>query len=194
MSGENAPVGGEAAPAGPDSGGFGEAAEAPEAVGTDVAQDSGPPEESFDPDRAKAKISKANAEAASLRKRLREAEEYKQKWEELENSKKSEIERATDKLTKAEQRALEAEQRAFRMEVALEKGLTTAQAKRLVGNTKEELLADADDLLASFAPKTSEAPSLPEKPREVLRGGGDPTEPPEETNPRKLAALIQRPR
>lgn len=38
----------------------------------------------------------------------------------------------------------------LRYEVALEKGLTKKQAKRLVGNTKEELEADADDLLEEF--------------------------------------------
>lgn len=43
-----------------------------------------------------------------------------------------------------------AEQRALKLEVALEKGLTLVQAKRLVGGTKEELEADADELVKSF--------------------------------------------
>jgi hypothetical protein len=38
----------------------------------------------------------------------------------------------------------------LRLEVALDMGLTAVQAKRLQGNTKEELEADAKDLLDSF--------------------------------------------
>ena len=40
--------------------------------------------------------------------------------------------------------------RLLRLEVAMDKGLTAAQAKRLVGNTKEELETDADELIQSF--------------------------------------------
>jgi hypothetical protein len=43
-----------------------------------------------------------------------------------------------------------AEQRALRAEVANAKGLTPTQAKRLVGETREELEADADELLADI--------------------------------------------
>lgn len=38
----------------------------------------------------------------------------------------------------------------LRLEVALEKGLTAIQAKRLIGETKEDLEEDADALLESF--------------------------------------------
>lgn len=38
----------------------------------------------------------------------------------------------------------------LKLRVALDKGLTLVQAKRLVGETEEELMADADELLASF--------------------------------------------
>ena len=43
-----------------------------------------------------------------------------------------------------------AEQRALRAEIANAKGLTPTQAKRLVGETREELEADADELLADI--------------------------------------------
>jgi hypothetical protein len=42
----------------------------------------------------------------------------------------------------------------FRAEVAHEKGLTAAQARRLVGDTRDELAKDADELLKDF--KTSD--------------------------------------
>jgi hypothetical protein len=38
----------------------------------------------------------------------------------------------------------------LRLKVAIEKGLNKDQLKRLIGNTEEELLKDADELLASF--------------------------------------------
>lgn len=60
--------------------------------------------------------------------------------------------------------ALEAErnaavEQANRAAVAQAKGLTEAQAARLVGSTREELLADADALLASFP--TAPIPKAP---------------------------------
>lgn len=91
---------------------------------------------------------------------------------------------AADKTAELEKRAAEAEQRAMRFEVALDKGLTAVQARRLVGSTIEELAEDADELLASFRPSDTDdggekPPPPPGKPRERLQGGGDPTaEPP----------------
>lgn len=112
--------------------------------GTDADDDQ------FDEARAKAKIAKANSEAANLRKRLKEAEAKAAKLDELEDANKSEIERATEKVTAAEKRAQEAELRALRLEVAADKGLSPAQARRLVGSSKEDLEEDADDLIDTF--------------------------------------------
>jgi len=75
-----------------------------------------------------------------------------QRLEEIENASKTEQQRATEALTAAEKRAAEAEASALRLEIAAEKGLTPAQAKRLVGSSREELEADAEDLLANFKP------------------------------------------
>src|SRR5690606_26093218 len=102
------------------------------------------PEEEFDKDRALEKIRKANSEAKSLRDRNKELEA---KLREYEDANKSESEKTAERLSKAEKTAQEAEARALRLEVALEKGLTAAQARRLVGSTKEELEQDADELL-----------------------------------------------
>lgn len=158
--------------------------------------DNGKPEpEPFDEDRAKAKIAKANQEAKNLRARLKELEPLAAKAKELEDANKTEAEKLSERATAAEQRAQEAELRLMRLEVAADKGLTPAQAKRLVGATREEMEADADDLLATFGPKTDpppKAPRVPGKPTPRLRGGGDPDEEPEETDPRKLADLIRR--
>jgi hypothetical protein len=52
-----------------------------------------------------------------------------------------------DRVAEIERQARESETRALRAEVANAKGLTATQAKRLVGATREELEADADELL-----------------------------------------------
>lgn len=123
-------------------------------------------------------------------------DEYKQKaaeYDKLQESAKSETQRLQDAATLAARNASEAEARAMRLEVAMEKGLTTAQAKRLVGNTKEELEADAEELLESFKPTDDgKGGRPPSRTKEQLRGGSNPTEEAEETDPRKLAAMVHR--
>jgi hypothetical protein len=84
---------------------------------------------------------KANAEAAT-------------KLQQFEDRDKTEAQRLTERAEAAEKRAAEIEVHALRLEVAAEKGLTPAQAKRLVGSTREELDADAAELLDTFKPAT----------------------------------------
>jgi hypothetical protein len=55
-----------------------------------------------------------------------------------------------ERVAEIERQAKESEERALRAEVANAKGLTPTQAKRLVGTTREELEADAADLLADI--------------------------------------------
>ena len=50
----------------------------------------------------------------------------------------------------------QAEKLNLKYDVGAEKGLTLAQAKRLVGDTKEELLADADAFKLEFGDRTGE--------------------------------------
>lgn len=56
-------------------------------------------------------------------------------------------------------------------EVARDRGLTPSQAERLKGSTREELEADADDLLESFKPDPVPKPPGAGRPREALRPG-----------------------
>lgn len=127
----------------------------------------------------------ARREAEKARKdleaRLKELEPLAAKAKQLEDSKKTETEKLGEKLTAAEKRAVEAEQKALRLEVASAKGLTQAQAKRLVGTTKEELEADADELLTSFGGGDTSggkgAGGKGRTPVEKLRPGAMPTQP-----------------
>lgn len=112
---------------------------------------------------------------------------------ELEDRDKSDTQKLTDQVAAAEKRVAEAEARALRLEVATSKGLTPAQAKRLVGTTKDELEADADELVETFgAGKGDPKPPPGGKPTERLQSGGDPTGVPEVTDPKKLAESVPR--
>lgn len=98
--------------------------------------------------REQEKRAKDNAEAA---KRLGEIEE----------AQKSEAQKSADRLAQAEADAGSAASRADRAEIALAKGLTLSQAKRLVGTTREELEADADELLKDIGVQTSQGNRAP---------------------------------
>lgn len=120
-----------------------------------------------------AKLHKANQEAKALRTRLKDAEAKASKFDELEESNKTEAQKLADQATEAGKRAEVAEREVMRLRVAARKGLTEAQAKRLVGDSEDDLEADADDLLASFKPaeEQDDEERPPGRPREALRPG-----------------------
>jgi hypothetical protein len=66
---------------------------------------------------------------------------------------KSDMQKVLDKVAGLETRAEEAERKALVAEVASEQKLTPAQARRLQGSTRDELEADAKDLLEAFGSK-----------------------------------------
>ncbi|MDH2392324.1 hypothetical protein QCN29_26815 [Streptomyces sp. HNM0663] len=136
------------------------------------------------------------AEARKWERLAKTNKDAAEKLAQLEDSKKTETEKLSEKLTTAEKRAVEAESKALRLEVAAAKGLTQAQAKRLVGTTKEELEADADELLASFGPgdtsggKGSGSGNKGRTPVQKLQPGALPT-PPEPTLAEQIKAAEQ---
>lgn len=99
------------------------------------------------PPEVRRALNKANKEAEALRLELKE----------FKDRDKTEAEKVAERAQTAEERATKAESKATRLEVAFEKGLTPAQAKRLVGETREELEADADEILRDFPVKPAEA-------------------------------------
>ncbi len=72
------------------------------------------------------------------------------KLAELEEANKSEIEKAQARAEAAEKELNQSRLEALRAQVALDMKLTPSQAKRLVGATREELEADATELLADL--------------------------------------------
>ena len=90
----------------------------------------------------------------------------------MEDADKSEVQKLTDKATLSDKAAVDAKHELARLRVAMRKNLTEAQAKRLIGTTEEELEADADELLASFATKDAEGGDKPStRPKEKMRSG-----------------------
>lgn len=138
---------------------------APEA--TEQADTTTPPADTvddFDPARAMDKIRKANSEAKSQRDRAKAAEDAKAA--------------AEDKAKAAEQAAQripDLEAKLLRAEVALELGLPASLAKRLVGGTRDELLADAEELMATVVSKP--APKQPRPVESLKPGSGASDEP-----------------
>lgn len=92
----------------------------------------------------------------AFKQRAREAEKernaLRSRVEEFENANKSEQEKLEGKLVDAEKRAESNQTQLLRYEVAAEKELPLKWASRLSGSTKEELEADADELLKEINP------------------------------------------
>ena len=107
---------------------------------------------------------------------------------ERENADKSEVDRAREEAEAAKKEAETAKGELLRMQIASSKGLSPSQAKRLVGNTREELEADADDLLEAFKPSDDKRDSS-RRPKEKLRPGAS-NEGDEEPDPKKVADSI----
>lgn len=89
-------------------------------------------------------------ERAAKKAAEKELAAAKAKLKEFEDRDKTESEKSAERLAAAEKVAADATAKLLRLEVAGEKGLTPAQAKRLIGATRDELEADADQILLDF--------------------------------------------
>ena len=126
----------------------------------------------FDPEKTLEKIRKLNSEATNLRKRTKAAEEKAAGSDEKDT-----------RIT-----ALVAEN--LRIRIGAKHGLPEGLIDRLKGDTEEEILADAEKLLALVASPTKRPPGG--RPNENLRGGTEPPEDVEETDVSKLGARMFR--
>lgn len=153
-----------------------------DAEGKDIPEE----EQKFDAERARKLI---YARTADLHRKSTALDETTASKEELEQQ----IAEATDpEKVKQLQKQIEDQQaeiekakkdtKTIRLEVALDKGLTKRQAMRLVGETREELEEDADELLKEFGGrgKTGEEgegnPNPRKAPKQTVRTNGDPLE------------------
>lgn len=161
----------------------------------DADQDDADPK----PGKGKRIVRKKNAENRNLRTRLRESEEKAKQWDNHVAKNKSKEEQDAEKLAETEKRASTSESELIRLRVALRKGLTEKQAARLVGETEEDLEADADEFLAELGGgeddkerRAERTDKVRTRPRTRLKGGGRPDDEPDETDPRKLADKVKR--
>lgn len=153
----------------------------------------GEPKVESDADKWK-KLSRQNE------KNLRDAQA---KLKEFEDKGKSETQRLQEAHDSYKTQAEKAATELARMNMAAEHApehATLAQlrkvAKRLRGDTPEELEADAKELWEDYAPTAgaSSTASTVGKPAVRLKGGADPSEEPDEMDPRKIVAQIPRAR
>lgn len=115
------------------------------------------------------------------------------KLQELEDAQKTDQQKQAERLAELETTAKSSSLEAARLRVALRKGLTETQAKRLVGDSEEELEQDADDLLATFAPSgDDDGSTLSRRPQERLRPGATPSAEPEKSPDELVDAVIKR--
>jgi len=136
------------------------------------------PEGADNPDAVKALITaernrakEANRKARDLERQLRERDDAAKPL--------------AERVTEADAARDEANLKAMRLEVALDKGLSLTLSKRLSGSTKDELEADADELVSL----------LGAAPRPDLDGGYKPP-PPKDKDPNKahnafIAGILQ---
>lgn len=104
-------------------------------------------------DKAKAQDAREDA-LAEIKQTVQERDALQEKVDDRNApDAQAEIAKAKQATDKALADAKAATDRADRLEVAMEKGLTPAQAKRLQGESKEELEADADEIITLFGGK-----------------------------------------
>lgn len=146
-------------------------------------------------DAMKRERNAARKELADARKRLKD----------IDDKGKTDTERLTEAHKEAAARAEKAESSFMALSIAMDRApehATLAQvkavAKRIRGESEEDLEADADELFEMVVPApkqqddTTTKKRVPSNPRPRLRGGADPEDEPEESNPRKLAEAIRR--
>lgn len=143
---------------------------------TPIAPDGeGPDTGAHDPDW-KAEAEKWKAMSRKHETAARANADAARRLQEMEDRDKSDVQKLTDKIAAAEQRAAEAESRALRFAVAADKHVPADYLEFLTGDTQEELEAKADKLLAlSTTPGGSPGPSGA-RPKENLRPGALPND------------------
>lgn len=103
------------------------------------------------------------ARANALEKQVRDAQA---KLDAIETANLSDLEKARKQADESTAKLAEYEKTTLKQQVALEKGLPAKWVSRLTGETKAELEADADAILADIKPdSTTPKPDLSQGPR-----------------------------
>jgi hypothetical protein len=116
-------------------------------------------EEPFDKDRAMLTIHKLREAEKEAKKQLKELEQLKAEKAKRDESELTESQRNAKRAEEAEAKAKRLEADILRRDVIAETGLPPIFADRLKGTTKEEMLADANELVKTL-PTIKAAPKL----------------------------------
>jgi predicted ribosome quality control (RQC) complex YloA/Tae2 family protein len=146
----------------------------------------------FDPEKAWKLIQNVRSDVDKLKT---ERDTLATKVREHEDATKSDTQKLEERASNAESGLSTAQRETARLRIALKKNLTETQAKRLVGDTEEELEADADELLASFKDDENDdgdGGGERRTPKPRMRTGAAPSSEAEETDPEKLAEQVPR--
>jgi hypothetical protein len=90
------------------------------------------------------------AKAREWERRAKDNKAAADRLSEIEESSKTEAQKLAERAETAERELSEVRLASLRSDVALDKGLTASQARRLIGATREELEADADQFLTDL--------------------------------------------
>lgn len=120
-------------------------------------------EEQGQPDpRVTAQLRQLRAEAKGWRLKFEDAKAKATEFDKLQETTKSEAQRQAEALTAAQRERDEAVARALRLEIAHERHLPPGLARRFQGSTREEIEADADDLLKTLPAATATTRRVPD--------------------------------
>lgn len=139
------------------------------------------------PDLGDAGKKALQAERDARKAAEKQAKDLADRLKTIEDKDKSEVERLTEQVSTLTKERDEATVRADRLEVAVSKALddTTAKrvingSKRIVGSSRDELEADADDYFGAFSAPDDESDEDPtRRPKERLKPGATPSSGPE---------------
>lgn len=109
----------------------------------------------------KAKAREWEKRAKQNHAQLQELLPKAQQFDALEAASKSDLQRAQEQIAALQQQAANNERQALIVSVALEKGLPASLARRLQGESRDDLEADADELLSQFQANQSTEPRAP---------------------------------
>ncbi|WP_433224474.1 hypothetical protein [Microtetraspora malaysiensis] len=123
---------------------------------------------------------------ADLRAKLAEVEPIVQAHKDAEDARKTVEEKLREDLAAAQRERDDAQRAVMLSEVAEETGLPVKVVKRLVGATKDELMAAAKEI----AEVSGKRGATSARPNPTVGGGTDSTSEPESLDPAKLAAAI----
>jgi hypothetical protein len=137
------------------------------------------------PEEYEAMLAKVRREAASYRTKLKETEPLVKKAQEAEEAGKTDIQRANERATKAEQALQERETGFARLELAVQYNIPPDDIDLIGSGTREEMDARAKRIAALAAAASKAAPPPTDRPVVGLRPGAtpEPAKPPDDSYP-----------